>query len=142
MPEQTVRYKSLTEIEDVVRRFETCAYAPDEFHHAQHLIVAFWYLKDGTQAQALERMRLSLLRFVNHHRLEQVYHETITLFWLKIVGRFLKRCDNKRPLADLVNELIEDCGDPQLIYSYFTKVRLDSAEGRERWIEPDAPLGD
>src|ERR1700758_3208143 len=40
-------------IEDVVRRFETCSYTPEEFVHARHLTVAAWCFatmeSDGAQ---------------------------------------------------------------------------------------------
>ncbi len=141
MTDQPETYKTLEDIEQVVRKFESCAYDPSEFHHPEHLIVAFWYLtEECTEQAALARMRASLFRFVNHHKLERVYHETITLFWLKRVRLFLNQTDGERTLVRLVNELIQTCGDPQLIYSHFTKERLESEEARERWLEPDTPL--
>lgn len=141
MADQPETYKTFEEIAQVVRKFESCAYDPTEFHHPEHLIVALWYLtEEGAEQAALERMRASLLRFVNHHKLEQVYHETITLFWIKRVCLFLNQTDGERMLAELVNELLQTCGNPQLIYTHFTKERLESEEARERWIEPDTPL--
>jgi len=141
MADQTETYKTFEEIAEVVRRFESCAYDPAEFHHPEHLIVALRYLtEEGTEQAALARMRASLLRFVNHHKLERVYHETITLFWLKRVRLFLNQTDGERTPVRLVNELIQTCGDPQLIYAHFTKERLDTEEARASWIEPDTPL--
>ena len=61
---------------EVVRKFESCEYAPDDFGHRLHLTVALVYLLDSPYAEALERMRRSLRRFVAHHKLSRVYHET------------------------------------------------------------------
>ncbi len=131
-------YTTSEEIEEVARKFETYAFDPSEFNHPQHLIVALLYLRDATEEEALERIRRSLFRFLAHHQIqENVYHETITLFWLKLVRRFLSQTNAARPLIEVANDLIQTHGDSRLIYSYFSKERLDSAEARQRWIEPD-----
>ncbi|HVF51095.1 MAG TPA: hypothetical protein VNA19_13455 [Pyrinomonadaceae bacterium] len=131
-------YESDAELGDVLRDFETCAVAPDHFKHRQHLIVALLYLRDAPVSVALERIRANLFRFLRHHGVEaQVYHETITLFWLKRVRAFLDRQDPRSTLADSANRLLEAFPDSSLIYKYYTKERLDSDEARNVWLEPD-----
>jgi hypothetical protein len=138
MPEPPKSYMTAEEIEEVVRKFETYAFDPSEFNHPEHLIVALLYLKGASVEEALERMRRSLFRFLAHHQIqENVYHETITLFWLKLVRGFLSQADDARTLVEIANDLIQTHGDSHLIYSYFSKERLDSEEARQRWIEPD-----
>ncbi|MBV9958735.1 MAG: hypothetical protein JO360_09955 [Acidobacteria bacterium] len=138
MTVQLKRYESAAEVEAVVRKFEACLFGPDEFHHREHLTVALCYLLESNERTALERLRDNLFRFIRHHHIEaNVYHETITLFWLKRVGRFLERSDKGRALAELANELIAECCDARLVKAYFSQPLLDSAEAREGWVEPD-----
>lgn len=138
MTKQSKIYTTSEEIEEVKLRFESCAISPAEFNHPEHLTVALLYLQDATEEEALERLRHSLFRFLAHHQIkENVYHETITLFWLKLVRHFLSETNATRPLVELANDLIQTYGDSRLIYSYFSRVRLDSEEARCRWIEPD-----
>lgn len=131
-------YTTAEEIEAVVRGFESCATAPSQFHHLEHLTVALWYLMDATETEALARLRANLLRFLAHHGVgANVYHETVTLFWLKRVRGFLSETNGERPLAAIANELIRACGDTRLIDAYFSKERLESEAARQGWVEPD-----
>ncbi len=133
-------YGSEGELEAVVRGFESCATPPAEFTHAAHLIVALCYLRGSrlTVPQASERLRAGLYRFLDHNGVDrQKYHETITLFWLKRVRGFLDRADGARPAAELVNEMIELCGDAKLVNDYYSQERLFSEEARKAWAEPD-----
>lgn len=138
MADQLQSYTTAEEVEEVRRKFESCAYMPDEFHHREHLIVALCYLREATEQEALERLRSNLFRFLAHHRIqENVYHETITLFWLKRVRHFLERADAGRTLAELASDLFTECGDPHLLETHFSKERLASDEARRAWVEPD-----
>ena len=84
------RYQSEDEIENVVRGFEACETGADDFHHAEHLVVAVWYLHTMDRDAALDRMRVGLLRFLEHHEGEtSKYSETVTVFYIdKIVEKF------------------------------------------------------
>jgi hypothetical protein len=133
-------YKSDDEIKALVHGFEDCSTRPSQFNHRAHLVVALSYLHlyKLSVSEATERMRAGLYRFLDHYGEDrQVYNETITLFWIKLVRSFLDRTDAIRPVADIANELIAACGNSQLIYSYYTKERLLSDEAKKQWIEPD-----
>jgi hypothetical protein len=133
-------YADEGEIERIVRGFESCATPPAEFTHAAHLTVAFHYLHRSrlTVPAAAKRMRAGLYRFLDHHHIDRAkYHETITIFWLKLVRNFLDGADTTLPPASLANELIELCGDTKVIFDHYSKERLSSEEARKAWVEPD-----
>ena len=106
---------------DEVRRFERCEYALEEFHHSEHLKVAWTYLQLYGYEAALDRMRTGLLRFSAHHN-KRGYNETITVFWL----RKLQQCNDIFP-----NLQKED------LFLHYTRERVMSDEARRQWIEPD-----
>jgi hypothetical protein len=137
MTNQVAPYQSDEEVSEVVRRFESCEFAPDEFKHRRHLAVALAYLLDSPYQVALERMRRGLHRFVAHHELSGVYHETLTVFWLRRVLSFVERADRARGLARLANELSDACADPRVVFDYYSKERLESDEARSDWLDPD-----
>src|SRR5919202_73257 len=122
---------------EVVRKFESCEYAPDDFKHGLHLTVALVYLLDSTYAEALERMRRSLRRFVARHKLSRVYHETLTVFWMRRVLEFVEQSDKTRGLTRLANELSDACAASRLVFGYSTKARLDSDKARKYWLDSD-----
>jgi hypothetical protein len=129
-------YKSAEEIEILVRKFESCELPLAEFKHRAHLIVALRYQSSLTEREATERMREGLLRFISHHG-ETGYHETMTLFWLKIVRRFLEEAGAGCSLHILANQLIEARGNSRLIFDYYSKDLIASEEARRTWVEPD-----
>lgn len=137
MTDEVAPYRSDEEVSEVVRKFESCEFAPDEFKHRLHLTVALVYLLDSTYAKALERMRRSLRRFVVHHALSGVYHETLTVFWMRRVLAFVERSDRTRGTATLANELAEACADSRLAFDYYTKARLESDKARAYLLDPD-----
>lgn len=131
-----VSYASQEEIEAVMRGFESCTIPPDEFKHSAHLTVALWYLSKSTEEEARDRMRAGLSRLLKHYGL-QGYNETITLFWIKVVRRFLDDADESRSIADLANQLIATRGDSRLVFDYYSKELVSSQEAKTSWVEPD-----
>ena len=83
------RYESEDEIENMVRSFEACETGADDFHHAEHLAVAVWYLHTMNRDAALDRMRAGLLKLLNHYEGDtSKYSEPITVFYIdKIVEK-------------------------------------------------------
>src|ERR1700748_306470 len=92
------------EVLSVVGKFESCEFAPTQFEHREHLTVALCYRLRLSDEEALGRMRQSLSRFVEAHGITPgLYHETLTLFWLKRVRAFIESESERRTLAELAN---------------------------------------
>ena len=125
------------ELEKLVREFEDCTLNPAGFHHRDHLAVAMWYEYKNPNSGPSDKFRSSLLKFVQHNQLAHVYHETITLFWTKVVHRFYRNRLNKGSLVELVQGLSNEYGDHRVIYDYYSKDLLDSDKAKARWVEPD-----
>lgn len=82
-------------------------------------------------------MRAGLRKFIAHHG-KNGFHVTITEFWLQLVERsvFQRKGHHREPLS-IVNEIVERLRDKNLIYEYFSRDRLNSADAKAAWIEPD-----
>lgn len=66
------------------------------------------------------------------------YHETITRAYLRGVRLFLKEADFKRPLHELVNELLlSPIGGRDWPLRFWSKDRLMSVDARRHYVEPD-----
>ena len=122
-----------SEILTLIDRLERCLLSPTEFHHRQHLTVAAAYLYSAGLEAALDKMRTSLLRFVAHHGGNR-YHETITCFWMIQVETHL---DRSLCLQDSVERITNALPDKNLVYQYYSRKLLDSAEAKQSWVPPD-----
>jgi hypothetical protein len=141
--DSVVIYETDEEVEDVLRRFESGALRPSEFKHRQHLTVALLYLLRLPESEVHARMRDTILRFLARHRLDaNVYHETITAFWLRRVRCFVRGADTERPAHELANELINQCTDSRLVFEYFSRELIETKEARSGWMEPDLKVLD
>jgi hypothetical protein len=126
------------EVEELLRRFESCELAPSQFKHREHLTVALCYLLRLSDGEALARMKQSLFRFVEAHGINpSLYNETLTVFWLKRVRAFVEAEGGHRALAELASALASECGDSRLVYEYFSKALVDSEAAKKGWVAPD-----
>ena len=100
-------YQTDAEIENVVRSFEACETDKDAFKHRDHLIVAIWYVETVGREAALERMRSSLMRFLDHHGVDRKkYSEPVTVFWIDKVAERLKELGPQVSLVEKCNTIV------------------------------------
>jgi len=131
------RYRDEQEIARVVDGFESCTTGKAEFKHADHLTVAVCYLRNCSVNQATEKLRDSLLRFVDHHGVDrQKYNETITIFWLELAAMELERSSGQS-LVEQCNAVVESLNDSSLALQYYSSDLLFSQRAREGFVEPD-----
>ncbi len=74
--------------------FESLALPPAEFHHREHLRVAFQILREtGDFAVAAQRFRTALVRFAEAAGASGKYHETLTWAYLALVHERMAAAD-------------------------------------------------
>ena len=129
-------YKTDNEIRDLVESFEACSFHPSEFRHYQHLSVALWYVWHLPFDDAETRMKAGIRRLAQTYG-KMGYHETITVFWLRLVAAFAARAEVGPSLADVANRLIVECDNKELIYDYYSRELIESAKAKAEWVEPD-----
>lgn len=122
------------EILMLVDRLERCLLGKTEFHHRDHLAVAVAYLYAGDFDAALDRMRATLLRFSGHHGVSNLYHETLTRFWMSEVE---KRLDRSFCLRESVARIQAALGDKELPFARYRRATINSAQARKEFVEPD-----
>ncbi len=134
-------YRTHSEIERLVRAFESCTLPRAAWTHRAHLTVALWYLFHYSGEEAVMRIRNGIKRYNAANGVamtkESGYHETMTLFWILIVSRFLMLAGANRSIVEIANEMIERFDDSGLPFEYYTRERLLSWRARTSWVEPD-----
>ena len=128
-------YKTEEEIRALVESFEACSFHPSEFRHYQHLTVALWYVRKLPFEEASEKVTRGIRRLAETYG-KTGYHETITLFWLRVVSCFVANRENLT-LPELANALIEHCVDKNLIGRHYSANLLASPKAKAEWVEPD-----
>ena len=131
-----IYYKTDDEIWALVSAFETCSFHPSEFRHYQHLKVALWYVWHLSPDEARVKMREGIRRLAETYG-KMGYHETITLFWLRIVANFVAAHRAKGTLSETANALIDRCNDKELIAQFYSAELLATAKAKAEWVEPD-----
>ena len=131
-------YQTEAEIEAVVRGFESCETDKGAFKHQDHLTVAVCYLQELSVADATNKLRESLLRFVDHHGVDRKkYNETITVFWLEVVAEELKSLPSDSSLVAKCNVVEEALSNAGLAMEYYSPELLFSEKAREEFVRPD-----
>ena len=129
-------YKSEGEILQVVQGFEACLTGKDSFSHNDHVAVAVWYLRQD-EKQALNLMRSSLYRFLDHYDCRANYHETLTRFWILLVRRTLGSLPPDLDLLNATNAVVNKLNNSRIAFEFYSKEVVESAAAKEGWVEPD-----
>jgi hypothetical protein len=125
-----------SEVCALVRAFENATISPAEFRHAAHIAVALSYLAVEPLAEASARMRRSLLNFSRCHGLN-VYHETTTHFWMKLLDHLAATHYCKVPLWRRINLIVERWAAADPIGTHYSHRTINSRAARESWVDPD-----
>jgi len=82
-------------------------------------------------------MRQSIVAFARHHGVNHLYHETLTTFWMRLLGHLSALYRVNLPLWRRINLIVERWGNRTPVDAHFSPELIGSAAARERWIEPD-----
>jgi hypothetical protein len=133
------------ELDELVRRFRACELPRPEWTHAAHLSVGLWHVSCYEPDDALTRLRLGIRRLNESNGVVNSttsgYHETITRAYAQLLAVFAQRQADV-PVAERVARLLAgDLADRGALLKFYSRARLESAEARLGWVEPDlAPL--
>jgi hypothetical protein len=112
--------------------------------HAAHLAMATWYLLTFPEGAAIDRVRTGIQHYnecVGTANTEDSgYHETLTMFWLKMIGRFLEENAGAGggDKLDKVRCVVQEFGGRRdLFKQYYSFDVVGSREARARWVPPD-----
>lgn len=134
-------FREFDEIADLIRGFESGTLPRAEWTHRAHLTVACWYLLCSKEPEATDKIRRGIQAYNKAQGIVTTassgYHETMTLFWIRIVRHELSKLTLERSLVCLLNEMGLHFADARLPFRYYSYERLMSPEARRVWTEPD-----
>ena len=149
MKNTTLIYRSPKEIDSLIHAFQEGNLSRSQWTHEAHLTVALWYLCYDSEQEAINAIRNGIKRYNSVQGIETTknsgYHETLTLFWVRTIRRYLADESQNRSIVHLANGWIAKYADSlrdssasrTLPFRYYTRDRLMSWEARNNWVEPD-----
>ena len=125
------------EHDELIAAFESGEVPQGGFHHAQHVRVAWWYLKHHALPEALARFSDGLRRFAERQNKPGLYHDTITVAYVLLINQRLADCRHLEWA-----EFAERHGDllgwrPSILDRYYRPETLASERARAVFVMPD-----
>jgi hypothetical protein len=124
---------------EFVDAFEACSIPGGDFHHADHVRLAWIYLRERPLLEAIERFTTSLQRFATHLGVPGLYHETITWAYLLIIHERMQRDDSPKDWESFraANRDLFSW-KPSVLDRYYAPGTLKSDLARRTFVLPDA----
>lgn len=123
--------------EDLVRAFETGQAPAEGFHHAQHVRVAWNYLRRHPLPEALGRFSAALRKFAVAQGAPNLYHETITVAYVLLINERLDQTGRDaawEAFAASHPDLLQ--WKPSVLEQYYDSATLSSARARRVFVMP------
>lgn len=133
-------FSSEKEITDLINAFRNRTLPSSEWTHQAHLTTAVWFNMKYSKLEALCYLRSGIISYNmasgGENTPEKGYHETLTIFWIHIIHKFVK--SRNLPVLNMVNEFLNsEWASREVPLKYYSKERLFSLEARAMWVEPD-----
>jgi hypothetical protein len=118
-------------------RFVDTSLPADQFHHQQHVHVAWLFVRDYGMPAALSEFSAAIKRFADAKGAHGLYHETITwAFLLLIADRQARRPSDTWDEFEAANaDLLT--WKPSILNRYYSKELLASDLARRTFLMPD-----
>ncbi len=117
--------------------FESGRVTAADFHHREHLRLAFVSLCESSLSDAHDRMRSAIKMFLAENGVPgNKYHETLTKSWLKAVKHFSIRAGNVRSFEQFLRA-DDRLLNVEIMLTHYSRARLFSELARKQFVEPD-----
>ena len=121
---------------EYIESFETGGVS--EFHHRDHVRLAWCYLREWPLLEAIDRFSRALKAFATRAGQSSLYHETITCAYLLLIRDRMKGEVSFETFADLNPDLF--AWKPSILDRYYRAETLWSERARETFVLPDSRL--
>lgn len=120
-------------------RFVDTSLPADQFHHQQHVQVAWMFVRRYGMPAALAEFSAAIKRFADAKGAHGLYHETITwAFLLLIADRQARSSPDTWPeFASANPDLL--AWKPSILNRYYSKELLASELAKRTFLMPDLP---
>ena len=127
--------------DEFMASFESGSLDNRSFHHADHVRMAFLYLRRYPALEALQRFSASLVGLAAAIGKPQLYHETITWAFMLLIRERLARAGSERTWTEFAaeNRDLLDWND-NVLKKYYCGATLASDLARKTFLLPDKAI--
>jgi len=124
-------------VSDLLDRFVDTTLPAEEFHHRQHVQVAWAFVRRYGMPAALSEFSAAIKRFADAKGATGLYHETITWAFVLLIAERQARqpVDRWEEFAAANEDLL--VWKPSLLDRYYSKELLASPLARRTFVMPD-----
>jgi hypothetical protein len=124
---------------ELVNAFEAGTAPEGGFHHAQHVRVAWYYLRHHPLPDALHRFQTRLRAFAVAQGKPNLYHETITMAYVLLINERLQEIGAAENDWEAFSERNADLlsWKPSILQRYYRDETLWSDRARRTFVMPD-----
>jgi hypothetical protein len=125
-----------------LRGFEDGSWPGKEWTHRSHVIMAACYLTAESADNVTPLIRNNIKKYNLSQGGENTdssgYHESLTIFWIRVIDDFLRHLPASLPRLAQVKAAADEFGDRRKLFEdYWTFDVVKSVEARRAWVEPD-----
>ena len=120
---------------EFVLAFEKGTLPAEMFHHADHIRLAWLYLREHNYEAAERRFCDGLVKLAARFGVPEKFHRTLTVAWLRAVHVRITADGETSFEAWLASH--PALLDRNFLLRHYSKQRLESPEARLGWLEPD-----
>jgi len=126
---------------DTVNGFRNHSLPKDKWTHQAHITTAIWFIMNSDPYDALCKIKSGIISYNlsvgGENNGTNGYHETITVFWWKLLCLFVEK---RSPLSydQICNAFLESKYNRRdIAFDFYTKDLLMSGMARAMYIAPD-----
>jgi hypothetical protein len=127
--------------EEFIEQFENCTLPAQDFHHRDHVKLAWLYLKRHSALEALEKFSEGIKRFAAFNGKATRYHETITWAFIFLINERMASMTEEATWQEFA-ESNADLLDWQksILKQYYRDETLQSELARRIFLLPDRAI--
>ena len=124
--------------DEFIAAFENCTLPLESFRHADHVKMAFLYLRRYPPLEAIRRFSAAIVKFATAHGKTNLYNETITWAYLLLMEERLARAGRQQTWAEFAvhNPDLLDRHD-RILKKYYRDETLESDLAKSTFLFPD-----
>jgi len=124
--------------DELIAQFEACTLPEDQFHHADHLHLAWLYLTRFPATEAIDRFSRALRAYAVSLGKPNRYHETVTWAYLLLLNERIQRTGTPSTWGQFAaahTDLFD--WKNSILLTYYRKETLHSEVARLVFVMPD-----